>query len=124
MSQSFSLQARLKSFGYALNGIGVLFREQHNAWLHLLAMCGVIALGLWLQLLAWEWVAIILTIAMVLAAEALNTAVEYVADACMPDQHPLIGKAKDVAAGAVLLTAVAAMAIAVIIFYPYLKAGA
>lgn len=123
MAETFSLQARLKSFAYAFNGIIILFREQHNARLHGLAVFVVVMLGVVFDLDSWEWAILTLTMAIVLAAEALNTAVEYLADACMPDHHPLIAKAKDVAAAAVLLLAVAAIIIALIIFFPYFLGG-
>lgn len=120
MAGRFFLQARVKSFGYALKGVVTLFTEQHNARLHGLAMVAVLLLAGVLGLEAWEWAVLVLTIAAVIAAEALNTAVEYLADACMPEHHPLIAKAKDVAAAAVLLLAIAASIIALIIFCPYL----
>lgn len=120
MATRFSLQDRVKSFSYALKGVATLFAEQHNARLHGLAMVAVLLLAGVVGLEAWEWAVLVLTIAVVIAAEALNTAVEYLADACNPEYHPLIAKAKDVAAAAVLLLAVAAAIIALIIFCPYL----
>lgn len=93
---------------------------QHNAQIHLLAAVIVISVGFALGISGDEWLIIVLTMAMVLMAEALNTAIEYLADACMPEHHPLIEKAKDIAAAAVLVCAIAALVIAGIIFLPLL----
>lgn len=120
MTEKFSITQRIKSFKYALNGLRELFVGQHNAQIHLAAVVFVITIGFWLGISSDEWLIIILTMAMVVMAEALNTAIEYLADACMPEHHPLIGKAKDIAAAAVLVCAIAAVVIAGIIFLPLL----
>jgi len=97
-----------------------MLRCQHNAWIHLAGTLVVIGAGLFFQLSAREWCWIILAIAIVWTAEALNTAFEFLADAASPEFHPLVRDAKDVAAGAVLITAIASTIIAVIIFRPHL----
>ena len=98
----------------------MLVRTQHNARIHL-AATAIVVVGGWLsEFTTAEWMLLTLTIAMVFMAEALNTAIEFVADAAVPGQHPLIEKAKDVAAGAVLLTAVAAVIVGVLLFGPRL----
>ncbi|MEZ6139043.1 MAG: diacylglycerol kinase family protein [Zavarzinella sp.] len=109
---------RLRSFGHAFRGLGVMFRTQRNAWIHLLATIVVVGAGCWYHLLAWEWCLIIVAIALVLMAEALNTAIEYLCDAVSPEYHPLIGKSKDIAAGAVMLSAIAAAIIGLVVFGP------
>ncbi len=119
MTEKFSLKARLNSFPYAFCGLIDLLRREHNAWIHLLATVLVVILAVYCRLQPLEWVAIVLVIAAVWSAEALNTAVEYLADACMPEQHPLIKRAKDVAAAAVLIMAAAAVLVGLIIFVPY-----
>ncbi len=98
-------KSRIKSFGYALEGIGTLIVTQRNAQIHLLATLVVIGTGLWLQLHASDWILLFTSISIVWIAEALNTAIEYLADAQTKEQHPLIKKAKDVAAAAVLIAA-------------------
>lgn len=113
------IKVRLQSFGYAFRGLWVLFRTETHAQIHLLALITVTIAGLLTGLARWEWVAIILTIALVVAAEGINTALEAVADALHPEHHPFIGKAKDVAAGAVLFCAMAAIAVALIVFLPH-----
>lgn len=116
---AFSLTARVKSFRYAFAGIAVLIKSQHNAWIHTLATILVIGCGLFFQINPVEWCLIILAILAVLVSEALNTAIEFLCDATSPAPHPLIKKTKDVAAGAVLISAIGAAIIGSIIFLPY-----
>jgi diacylglycerol kinase (ATP) len=96
-----------------------MIRCQHNAWIHALATIVVIVAGLLCQLSRSEWCWIVLAIAIVWTAEALNTAFEFLADATSPSFHPIVRDAKDVAAGAVLITAIAAVVIGSIIFWPH-----
>lgn len=97
-----------------------MVRYQHNAWIHTAATIGVIVAGFFFQLSHAEWCWIILSIAIVWTAEALNTAFEFLADVASPEFHPTVRDAKDVAAGAVLVTAVAAIIIGGLIFWPHL----
>lgn len=115
----FSLGARVKSFGYAFSGIALLVRSQHNAWIHALATALVVGLGMLFPISALEWCALILAIALVWIAEALNTSIEFLADALSPEHHPMVGKAKDAAAGGVLLAAIAAAAVGFIVLGPH-----
>ncbi len=119
MNKRFSLQARMKSFPYAFAGVAELLRSQHNARIHLLATILVIAAGLWLGISAQQWALLFIACAMVWCVEALNTAIEFLADALTTEPHPLIKKAKDVAAAAVLIAAVFSLAIGVMVFLPY-----
>lgn len=96
-----------------------MIRCQHNAWIHAAATALVIAAGFLFRVSAADWCWIILAISIVWTAEALNTAFEFLADAASPEFHPLVRDAKDVAAGAVLITAVAAATIGAIIFWPH-----
>jgi len=116
------LQARAKSFGYAFNGLKVLLLTQPHARLHAIATVVVLIAGKILQLGLWEWVAILLCIGMVWMAEALNTALEFLADEVSLEKRDRIGNAKDVAAGGVLITAMISIAIAVIVFWNHLPA--
>jgi diacylglycerol kinase len=118
----FSPSERVRSFLFAFKGCKTLVIEQHNARVHLLAVLVVCVLAALLSLSRWEWVALVVAMALVLVAEALNTALEYLADVCHPEQHPLIAKSKDVAAAAVLLAAVAALLIGALVFLPALSA--
>ena len=118
----FSLKKRLRSFKYAFQGIGYLLRNEHNAWIHLFITVCVIAAGFLLRVSPNEWIAIIFAIGMVFAAEAFNTAIEALSDVISSDYKRLIRRAKDVAAGGVLLAAIAAVSIGLIIFIPKLIA--
>ena len=118
--QGSFLTDRIRSFAYALTGIATLLREQQNAWVHLLATLLVIGLGLWFSISVTDWSLVIIAIALVWMAEALNTAIELVCDLVSSEYHPLVKKAKDISAGAVLVTAVGAAIIGLMIFLPYL----
>jgi diacylglycerol kinase (ATP) len=118
----FQFTGRVRSFRHAITGILRMLRCQHNAWLHLGLTVTAIGAGFFFGLTPREWCWIILAIAIVWTAEALNTAFEFLADAASPEFHPLVRDAKDVAAGAVLITAVGAAIIGGIIFWPHLSA--
>jgi len=110
---------RLASFGHALRGLR-LFVSQPNARIHGVAACVVVGLGWWLGVSRLEWVALTLAIALVMGAEALNTALEYVVDLASPEWHPLARDAKDVAAGAVLICSLGAAVVGLLVFLPRL----
>jgi diacylglycerol kinase (ATP) len=114
------IQQRLRSFPFAFAGIGHLLRTQGNAQIHVAAGSAAIALGFLFNIDRGEWLALALTITLVLAAEGVNTAVEAVVDLVTPGFHPLAKIAKDVAAGTVLLTAIGAVAVGLIVFLPRL----
>lgn len=118
----FSIRARLRSFRYAFSGIAMLIRGEHNAWIHCVAAVCVIACGFTFRISAAEWVAISLSIGGVFMAEAFNSAIEALADKVSPTQDPLIKRAKDIAAGAVLLFVFAAVTVGLIVFLPYIIA--
>ena len=105
---------------WAIRGIGATFRTQVSARLQLVAAILVIGAGVFFRIDRLEWIAVSLCIGMVLAAEAFNTALEALADAVHPDRHPLVGRAKDAASGAVLLAAIAAATVGAIVFLPRL----
>ena len=112
--------ARLRSFKYAFKGLWTLLATQPNARIHGVATLLVVALGGWLGITRSEWLWVTLAIMAVWSAEAMNTAFEFLADAVHPAAHPLIGKAKDVAAAAVLIAALGAAVIGALVFGPYL----
>ena len=114
------MNKRIKSFLYAFRGIFDLLSGRHpNALIHLLAIIVVTIAGFYFGLERSGWVAVVLCFGLVLALEAVNSAIEYVVDLASPERHPLAGKAKDMAAGAVLIGAIAAVVVAGIIFWPY-----
>jgi diacylglycerol kinase (ATP) len=119
-TSKFSVPARLRSFKYAGRGIRTMVVSQHNAWVHAFATLAVIGVGLLAGLTRLEWFVLVLAIVAVWTAESLNTAFEFLCDVTSPEFHPQVEKAKDVAAGAVLITALGASAIGMLVFAPYL----
>ena len=115
----FSLHARLRSFGYAASGVAFMLRSQHNAWVHLAATIAVICAGLSVGLKAEDWKWLVLTVIAVWTAETMNTAFEFVCDVVSPQFHHQVEKAKDIAAGAVLISATGAVCMGGLIFWPY-----
>ena len=120
-TKPFQFSGRIRSFRDAIAGVLRMIQCQHNAWIHAAATLVVVAAAFVLRISAADWCWIILAISIVWTAEALNTAFEFLADAASPDFHPLVRDAKDVAAGAVLLTATAAVVIGSIVFWPYVE---
>jgi diacylglycerol kinase (ATP) len=118
----FSIRGRLESIRRAARGIRAMLASQHNAWIHATATALVCALGLLLELSALEWIAITLAVVAVWTAEALNTAFEFLCDVASPEFHPLVGRAKDIAAGAVLISALGAAVIGILVFGPHVLA--
>lgn len=110
----------LRSFHYALAGLEYVVRSERNARIHLGVAAVVMTLSLWLQLDLIEWVLVVAAIALVFAGEMLNTVVELVVDLIVQEEHDLAKRAKDVAAGAVLVAAVAAAIMGVLILGPHL----
>lgn len=110
---------RLKSFTYAWKGIHSFLRTEHNAWIHCSAIIIVTAAGFLFGITRTEWLILLLCFGIVLAAEALNTAIERLVNMVSPDYHPIAGDVKDIAAGAVLICAITAAIIGLVIFIPY-----
>jgi diacylglycerol kinase len=116
MGKNLNPAARARSFLYAFRGLGHMLGSQQNAWIHAAATVLVVSAGIRTGLPRTEWCLLVLAIVAVWTAEALNTALEFLADATCPERHPLVGKAKDVAAGAVLIAAVGAAAVGIVVF--------
>lgn len=112
------MKKRLHSFRYAFQGLADLFRSQPNAQIHAAAAVVAVCLGIFFQISRLEWAVIVLCIALVISLEALNTAIEHLTDLVSPNYHPLAGKAKDVAAAAVLIAAMGAAIAGGLIFLP------
>lgn len=108
----------VKSFLYAFKGILELIKSENNAKFHLLGTFLVIIAGFVAKLAKWEWLVIIVIIALVWSAEAFNSAIENLCDLIMPEKNVEIGKVKDLAAAGVLFIAIAALIIASVIFLP------
>lgn len=119
MPPSF-LRRRINSFRFALAGIKAAFWTEINMRIHLAAALVVILVAFVLKVTATEWCLLVFCIGIVWAAEIFNTALEALVNLVSPVQHPLAGKVKDLAAGAVLITAIMAVVVGLIIFVPHL----
>ena len=120
MKKQFSLKARLDSFKNAWRGVTVFVRQEHNAWIHCTMTVLVIIAGLLFRISTAEWIAVIFAIGLVLAAEAVNSAIERLSDVVQPEKDERIRDVKDISAGAVLVCAITAAFIGIIIFLPKL----
>lgn len=114
----------LRSFLFAGQGVWHVVRTQRNMRVHLVAAAAAVAAGLVLRISAAEWACVLAAIGLVLTAEALNTVVEALVDLCTDEFHPLAKIAKDVAAGAVLISSAAALGVGLSVFIPRLVRGA
>lgn len=122
-AKRFSLVKRAKSFTYAGRGVWIMLKTTHNAWVHLGIFAISIIMGLYYRISNVDWILLVCAAGIVLAAEAFNTAIEIDIDLTSPAYHPYARDTKDVAAGAVLITAVAAAIIGALIFAPYILAS-
>lgn len=118
----FSLYSRLLSFRYAGDGLRLLVQREHNAWIHAAATLLVICSGFALHITVADWRWLVCAIVLVWMAEAFNTAIECLCDHICMERDAAIGRIKDLAAGAVLISAIAAAAIGLLTFLPYVAA--
>lgn len=109
---------RKNAFRYAFHGIALLFAKETHAKIHMLAAVCVTVLGFIFHISPSEWCAIVLCISGMFMAEAFNTALEKICDKVSPQINSLIGAAKDIAAGAVLMFAIGCIIVGLIIFIP------
>jgi len=116
----FSTKERLSSFVYAWAGIKVALRTDHNTWIHLTLTILAFGLAIALKIGRIEWMALVIVIAMVWTAELFNTVIEKIMDFLSTERHPQIKIIKDMAAAAVLVTALAAVVVGLLIFIPKL----
>ena len=119
MKQALSPSQRLKSIGYAVEGIVTLIKTQPNAQLHCLAIVIVVAAASLTKVTNSEWLALVVVIGMVLSFEALNSALEVLCDKVETDDDPQIKMVKDMAAGGVLLASITAAVVGGLVFFPY-----
>lgn len=118
----FSLRARLASFGHAWRGLRWMVMREHNARVHLAASIGVVSGGLVLKLSAGDWRWLLLSMALVWLTEAFNTAIEQLCDRIEPGFDEVIGRIKDIAAGAVLVASIMAAGIGFLTLGPSILA--
>lgn len=120
--EKFSMVKRLRSFRYAFAGLGVLFREEHNSWIHAVAAVLAVTAGFVFGIRPWEWVAIVIVIGMVFAAEILNSSLERTADFVKAERDDRKRDIKDLGAAAVLVCAMSAAIVGMIVFLPKIAA--
>ena len=116
----YDYKKQLRSFRYAWHGIRQCVGREQNLSFHLIVTVLGLGAGFAFGITPGEWTAICLCIGLVVSAELFNTAIERLVDLVSPQRHPLAGQVKDIAAGAVLVCALAAIAVGLIIFVPYL----
>ena len=114
----FSIVARARSFKYAIRGMGIILKTQHNFWVQIAGAAVVAFLGTFYQINGTEWAVLILAVTAVFVAESFNTAIEIDIDLTSPHYHPYARDTKDVAAGAVLLAVLGAILVGCVIFIP------
>lgn len=117
-NEKFSIKKRIKSFSYAFAGLKVLFREEHNSWIHAVAAALAVAMGFLFRISPMEWVAVVIVIGMVFAAEIINSSIERTADFVKAERDDRKRDIKDLGAAAVLVCAIAAAVVGIIIFIP------
>ena len=116
--KNFFDKNRMQSLKYALNGLGILFCEESNSWMHLcIGICALIA-GFLLKISLGEWIAIIFCIGFVFTLELINTSIENLSDFVSKEYHDLIKNTKDLSAGAVFVGGSTAIIVELIIFVP------
>lgn len=120
MDRPFQFTGRIRSLKHAVVGIWTMLRSQHNAWIHACGTAVVVVTGFLLSVSPSEWCWLVLAMMSVWTAEALNTAFEFLADVASPEFHPLVKHSKDVAAGAVLISAVGSLIIALLVLWPHI----
>lgn len=114
------MKKRIAAFRYAFQGIFLGFKTEFHLKVHaVLAIIAALA-GLYFEISRFEWMIVLICMAMVISAELFNAAVERLANRITTEKEPLIGAVKDLAAGAVLITAIVALALGIIIFLPHL----
>lgn len=112
------MKKRIKSFGYAINGIRIVIGSEVNMKIHLGISLAVIVLGIGFMISPTEWLICLLCMGLVAGLEMMNTAIEKLVDLVSPHQNPQAGVVKDIAAGAVLIGAILSATIGTIIFAP------
>lgn len=120
--EKFSIKKRIKSFSYAFAGLKVLFREEHNAWIHAVAAVMAIVAGFLFRISYMEWIAVLIVIGMVISAEILNSSLERTADFVKAERDDRKRDIKDLGAAAVLVCAIVAVLVGLIIFLPKILA--
>ena len=117
------LKQRIRSFGYAFSGLYEAIKSEMHMKFHLLAAILVISAGFYFSISKNEFLLILICIALVIALELINTAIEHLCNKLMPDTNTNVKYIKDVSAAAVLVASIIALVIGIIIFWPYFVKG-
>jgi diacylglycerol kinase (ATP) len=112
------MKKTIQSFGYAGHGIRTVFQSELNMRIHLVVAVLVIISGVAFMISLTEWFLCLLCFGLVISMEMMNTAIEKLVDLVSPNHHPIAGKVKDVAAGAVLICAIISAIVGLLIFGP------
>jgi diacylglycerol kinase len=118
--EELSIGKRAKSYTHAGRGIWIFIKTTHNAWIHLGVLGLVVILGCYFGITTTEWMMLVFASGLVFVSEAFNTAIEVDIDLTSPEYHPYARDTKDIAAGAVLISAITALIIGVLIFGHYI----
>jgi diacylglycerol kinase (ATP) len=118
LKEKFNFSDRLKSFRFAFHGLKELLKYEHNARIHLVLVIISIVAGILLRISSSDWIAIAIVSGLVFASECFNTAIESISDLVSPEDNEKIKKAKDVAAGGVLISAIVSVIVGLIVFIP------
>jgi diacylglycerol kinase (ATP) len=118
LKEKFNFSDRLKSFRFAFHGLKELLKYEHNARIHLVLVIIAIVAGILLRISSSDWIAIAIVSGLVFASECFNTAIESISDLVSPEDNEKIKKAKDVAAGGVLISAIVSVIVGLIVFIP------
>lgn len=119
-NEKFSIIKRIKSFCFAFNGLKILFIEEHNARIHLVAIICSVITGYFLQFSTIEWISVIFCFGLVIICEIFNSAIENISDFISIEKNSAIKRIKDLAAAAVFISALTAFIIGSIIVFPKL----
>lgn len=120
----FRLSARMKSMGFAVDGLRFMLRNEHNAQIHLAASIAIVLAGIVIGIKPTDWRWIAVAVSWVWFAEAMNTAFEHLCDVVCQEPNDNVGIAKDVAAGAVLVSAIGAVVLGALTLLPYVMPSA
>jgi diacylglycerol kinase (ATP) len=116
--KTFSIRARVRSIRYAWEGVNAFFDSQHNAIIHFYFTIFVMIAAIFFRASDTELIALVIVAGFVWAAEIFNTAIEKMMDLVSPEKHPKVKFIKDVAAAAVLISAITAIIVGLVIFIP------
>lgn len=108
----------INSFKFAFKGIGSSIKSERNMKIHTTMMLLVIISGIFFNIAMWEWITCFILFGLVISLEMVNTALEIIVDMVSPEYNMRAGRAKDIAAGAVLVNAIVAFIVGLLIFLP------